>query len=115
MAYNSNPSTWISGWTVAAVTTVANQSVSFPLTSVPEMSSSEAAATTSGDIRRCWFALCEKMFKEYTLKSPADIPSRMSLFKSVSVDTATGISTVTYTSTFQVQTTGQEVQDEPVA
>lgn len=115
MAYTSNPSTWIAGWTTAGTVTTANTAVSFPLSSVPEMSSGEAAALSSGDIRRCWFALCEKMFKEYTLKSPADIPSRMSLFKYVSVNTATGISAVTYTSTFQVQTTGQEVQDEPVA
>lgn len=114
MAFNPLPNQWIASWTTAATTTTANQSVVFPLTSVPEMSSTEASATT-GDIRRCWFALNEKMFKEYTAKSPADIPSRMSLFKSVGVNTATGISTVTYTSTFQVLTTGQEVQDEPVA
>lgn len=101
MAFNPLPNQWIASWTTAATTTTANQSVVFPLTSVPEMSSTEASATT-GDIRKCWFALNEKMFQEYNTKQAVgDAPNKMSLFKSVSVNTSTGVSTVTYTSSFQ--------------
>ena len=113
MAFTQNPSTWIGGWSVSG--TAPTQTVGFSLSAVPELTATEAAGSSSGDIRKCWFALNEKMFQEYTVKSPADIPNRMAIFKSVSVNTATGISTVSYTTTFQIQTTGQEVQDEPVA
>jgi hypothetical protein len=114
MAFNPNPSSWISGWSVAGGTLAANTHVSFPIASVPELSVTEAQGTSSGDIRKVMFALCEKMHTAYVAAAAAgNAPNRMNLFKSASVNTTTGVVTNSYTFTFQNTVTGQEVQDEP--
>jgi hypothetical protein len=93
MAVNSAPSAWVASWSEDGT------SVTFPIASVSELTAAEADGTT-GDMRKVWYALNAKMFAEYNALASADRPTRMSLYKSVSVDPATGRSTITFTATF---------------
>jgi hypothetical protein len=113
MAFDPNPASWITGWTTAATTTTAGSSVVIPIGSVPQLTATEAQATSSGDVRKCWFALVDKMYNSYnTIDVAGNAPTKMDVFKSASVNTSTNITTYTYTFTFQTQTLTEEVVAE---
>ena len=106
MAYNADPATWITGWNVSGSNLV------IPIASIPKLSSAEAAAGSGagGDVRKCWYAILDQMFTAYNTKADAgDVPNRMQISKSASVNTDTNIITVTYALTFQTQVTGDDV------
>ena len=112
MAFNPNPSAWIPSWSVAGGTLAANTHVSFPIGSFPELTVTEAQATSAGDIRKVMFALCEKIYQSYiAAEALGNAPAKMDVTKSVSVNSITGVATQNYTLTFLTTVTGQEVQD----
>jgi hypothetical protein len=113
MAFNPNPSNWISGWSVAGGTLAANTHVSFPIASVPELTLTEAQATSAGDIRKVLFALCEKVYQSYRTEDTAgNAPVKMDISKGVSVNSLTGVVTQSFNLTFLTTVTGQEVAAE---
>jgi hypothetical protein len=93
MAVNNAPSAWISGWSEDAT------NVTFAIAQVPQMTAAEADGTT-GDMRKVWYAMNHKMFATYNALAVGDVPARMTLRKSSSVNTTTGQTTVTFTTTF---------------
>ena len=106
MAYNADPATWISGWTVSG------SNLQIPIASIPKLTSAEAAAGTGagGDVRKCWYAILDKMFEAYTTKSSAgDAPTRMGISKSATINTSTGVITSNYTLTFQTRADQEDV------
>ena len=107
MAFDQTPTNWVSGWTGD------NTTASFPIASIDELSVAEAG-TSSGDIRKIWFALCDHVCGQYTTKAAAgDAPTQMDAYKSGSVNVATGNTTYTYTFSFITAATDLDVIDEP--
>lgn len=112
MAFDPNPASWISGWSTSGTSQTAGTYVSFPIASVPQLTSSEAQATSSGDVRKCWFAVIDKMFQTYNALANADRPTKMLIFKSANVNTSTGVTTYSYTFQFETSATSEEVVAE---
>jgi hypothetical protein len=108
MAYDAAPSTWIASWSEDGT------DVTFPLASVPEMTAAEADATT-GDFRKCMFALVEKWYSHYNSLATADKPTRFTLTKSTTPTTVDGESVLlqTYTLRSYNSIISQDVMDEP--
>lgn len=93
MSATVTPSTWIASWAVATGT------ASFPVASVPMLTSAEADGTT-GDIRKIWLALCDHMQNSQDALAVTSRPTKMALTKTQTVDAAAGTITTVYTSTF---------------
>ena len=108
MAQNLAPSHWIPSYEL----TDTNTKISIPLSSLPGLDSSEADPST-GDIRKVARALMAALYAAWLAEDAADRPQRMGLARSTSVDDASEATTRTYTATFRVATTGEEVVDEP--
>jgi len=105
MAIDVKPSTWIASWSENGT------DVTFPIASVPLLSAEEADATT-GDMRKVIFALASKFYSTYIGTASADRPSKMSITKSASTNTETGIVTNVFTFRFYTEVTGEEVVAE---
>ena len=105
MAFNKAPANWIPNWSSNGT------SITIPIASFPELSAAEADVTT-GDIRKIVFAIMEELYGKYNSTDNADKPAMMSLSKSASVNTSTGVTTNTYSVTIKTSTTAQEVVDE---
>ena len=105
MAFDKSPATWITNWSSNGT------DITIPIASFPELISSEADVTT-GDIRKIVFAIMEELFQKYNATATADRPSMMTLSKSASVSTSTGITTNTYSVVIKTETTAQEVAPE---
>jgi hypothetical protein len=105
MAWNPVPTTLFAGWTQDGT------NITLPIANVPELTSAEANATT-GDTRKILFALCEKIANWWYALATADRPTKMTVTRSISVDSVTGIATKSYTLTFKVGTLTQEIVSE---
>jgi hypothetical protein len=105
MAYDGKPSTWIASWSEDGT------NVTFPIASMAELTAAEADATT-GDIRKVAFAIAEVLFQKYNSLAAADRPTKMTISKSSSVNTSTGVMTNTYTLTFSCAILTQDVAAE---
>lgn len=105
MAFSDTPTDWISG--LAENGTI----LSFPLASFPELTADEAHGTT-GDIRKIWFAILEKLWNEWNDRAAGDRPGKWTQTKSISINTSTGVVTTTYVSTIYTDILTQEVVDE---
>lgn len=105
MAFDPTPTTWIAGWSEDGT------SISVPIASFPELTAAEADGAT-GDIRKIVFAIMEKLFATYNGTASDSKPAMMSVSKSVTVNTATGVTTNNYTVTIKTSTVAQEVVDE---
>jgi len=105
MAFNDQPDTWITGWQESA------GSILIPISSFPELTAAEADAAT-GDIRKIWFAILEKLWNEWNDRAAGDRPGKWTQTKSMSVNTTTGVVTTTYVSTIYTGVLTQEVVDE---
>lgn len=106
MPYNADPATWITGWTVSG------SNLQIPIASIPKLTSAEAAAGTGagGDVRKCWYAILDRMFDVYNTKSIAgDAPTRMGVSKAATINTSTGVITSNYTLTFQTRADQEDV------
>jgi len=117
MAFSATPSGWLgAGYTVSGSGTTA--AINFGISgntavgeALPEITSSEANATT-GDIRKIYYGLAEKMYQSYNLKATGDLPNRMTFNKSSSVNSSTGLITTTYSFQFVLAATGLDVTAE---
>lgn len=105
MAFNPLPQTWFESLTDDGV------DITVPIATFPETSAAELDAVT-GDIRKVLFAICEKCWSRWNALATADKPTKMSMAKSVTVDSATGINTNVFTFTFKTSVASQEVADE---
>jgi len=110
MAFNPLPQSWFTGLTDGSTSCNASDMV-IPISTFPELTAAEIDSST-GDIRKMLFAICEKCWSVWNALAMADKPSRMTLAKSSSINTSTGITTSTYTFTFQTVTSAQEVAAE---
>ena len=107
MAQDLKPSTWIPGWSEnGTAIAVADLAAAFP-----EMTAAEADATT-GDIRKVMFAICEQIYNEFNDLPVADRPTKMTVYRSTSVNDQTGITVKTYQFRFEVAVAAQDVADE---
>jgi hypothetical protein len=77
---------------------------------VPELTDAEADPTT-GDVRKLIFALAEMLYAAYAAQDAADLPSRVTIYKSS--QSAGAVLTHTYTIVCVNDITAQEVADEP--
>ena len=117
MAFNSTPSGWLgAGYTVSGSGTTA--AINFGISgntavgeALPEITSTEANATT-GDIRKIYYGMIEKMYQSFLGKAVADRPNRMSISKGASVDATTGLITTNYSIQFVLAPTGLDVTSE---
>ena len=117
MAFSATPSGWLgAGYTVSGSGTTA--AINFGISgntavgeALPEITSSEANATT-GDIRKIYYGLAEKMYQSYINKATADLPNRMTFSKSSNVNSTTGLITTNYTFQFVLAATGLDVTAE---
>jgi hypothetical protein len=108
MPYNADPATWITGWNVAS------NNLQLPLAQFPKLSSAEATpGTANADVRRCWFALLDKLFTTFVAKQAAgDAPTKMTVTKNSLVNTSTNRTTTTYNVSFVTEFTDEEVVSE---
>lgn len=117
MAFSATPSGWLgAGYSVSGSGTTA--AVNFGISgntneALPEITTAEANAST-GDIRKIYYGLAEKMYQSYIAKATADLPNRMSFSKSSSVNSTTGLITTSYTFQFILAATGLDVTTESV-
>jgi hypothetical protein len=115
MAFNATPSGWLgSGYTVSGSGTTA--AINFGISgntneTLSEITTAEANATT-GDIRKIYYGIVEKLYQAYLAKATADRPNRMVLTRSSSVDSTTGLITSTYSIQFVLAATGLDVTNE---
>ena len=117
MAFTKAPTGWLgSGYTVSGSGTTA--AINFGISgntavgeALPQITSAEANAST-GDIRMVYYGIVEQLYQAYLGKADADKPNRMSLSKSSSVNSTTGLITTTYSIQFVLQATGLDVTAE---
>ena len=110
MAFNPLPQSWFTGMTDGATACSATDMV-IPIGTFPELTAAEIDAST-GDIRKFMFAFLEKCWAVYNALATADKPTKMTMQKSASVDTATGVITNTYVFTIKTAAATQEVVAE---
>jgi hypothetical protein len=115
MAFSATPSGWLgAGYTLSGSGTTA--AINFGISgntneTLPEITTAEANATT-GDIRKIYYGIVEKLYQAYLAKAIADRPNRLSLSKTSNVDSTTGLITTSYTIQFVLAATGLEVTAE---
>lgn len=105
MAFDPLPPSWIDSWSEDGTT------ISIPLASFPEMTAAEADAAT-GDVRKVLYAICEKLWTEWSGRDTADLPAKMTISRSSTVNEATDAITRRYTLTFVTAVTTSEVVAE---
>lgn len=105
MAFEDAPNTWIDSWSENGTT------ISVPIASFPEMTADEADGTT-GDIRKVLYAICEKLWTEWAERAIGDLPTKMTISRSSTVNEATDAITKRYTFTFVTAATSTEVAPE---
>jgi hypothetical protein len=112
MPFDAKPSTWLgAGYSAAANAITMNTNDAGSNKTLTELTDAEAHATT-GDIRKVIFALMEKLYAAYNVTVAADRPTKLSIQKSVSVNTTTGVVTNVYTTIIYTGVVTQEVADE---
>lgn len=75
------------------------------------MTAAEADAAT-GDIRKVLYAICEKLWAEWNSRASADLPTKMSISRSTTVNEITDACTKRFTFTFVTVATSMEVTPE---
>ena len=100
------PPAWFANWSSDGT------NITLPIASMSELTSTEAAATVTGDIRKVMYAILENMWVKWNAMALADRPAKMVLTKSSSVETSTGVITTVYTYTFKNTITAQDVASE---
>ena len=108
MAFNPRPDTWLANWSEDGT------DISVPLATFPELTAAEADGAT-GDIREILFAVCEKLWSEWTSRESDDRPSMFTIAKNVQTNVNTGQETKTFVLRFvtEVEVGGRSVVAEP--
>lgn len=102
---NQLPQNWFPGMVNS------DTEINIPLTAFPEITASEIDATT-GDIRKMLYGFIERCWVKWNSILLADRCAKMTITKTSSVDTTTGLITSIYTFTFKNNITAQDVADE---
>jgi hypothetical protein len=104
MAFDKTPTAWLEGWSEDGT------DITVPLATFPELTAAEADAV-DGDIRKIVFAIAEKLYQAWALMPVADRPDKLRITRT---RTATGTASmvVQYAFRFELNVTGQEVEDE---
>ena len=110
MPFASLPQGWFPGLTDGATVCLATDMV-VPIATFPEMTAAEIDSTT-GDIRKMLYAICEKCWLVWNSLAALDKPGKMTLGKSSSTNAATGLTTHTYSFTFVNSVSAQDVAPE---
>ena len=117
MAFTKTPSTWLgAGYTLSGSGATAAINFGINGNTAPtftEITAAEAHATT-GDIRFILYGILEGIFVKYQAVAavPANLPNRLSVSKSSSVNSTTGLITTNYSVQFVLEATGLEVTAE---
>mgnify|MGYP001769334204 CR=1 FL=1 len=99
------PAQWVANWSEDAT------NITIPIASIPEITAADADATT-GDMRKCIYALLAKFYAFWLTIPIEDRPAMMTIYRSTSVNDVTGETTQTFQFQFKVTNTGTEVADE---
>lgn len=110
MAWNPLPQSWFTGMTDGSTSCNATDMV-IPISTFPELSAAEIDSVT-GDVRKFLFAFLEKCWAVYNALATADKPTKLTMSKSATVDTSTGVTTNTYVFTIKTSASSQEVVSE---
>jgi len=102
------PAQWVANWSEDAT------NITIPIASIPEITAAEADGTT-GDMRKCIYALLAKFYAFWLTIPVADRPAMMTIYRSTSTNDVTGEITQTFQFQFKVTHTGTEVADEESA
>ena len=102
------PAQWVASWSEDAT------NITIPIASIPEITAAEADGTT-GDMRKCIYALLEKFYAFWLTIPTADRPAMMTIYRSTSTNDVTGEITQTFQFQFKVAASGMEVVDEESA
>lgn len=105
MAFNPSNSHWIPSYTSDGT------NISIPIASFPGLTAGEAH-TTTGDIRKLLYSICEELNTKWNAEAAADRPGKWTFVKGQSLNPATGQITVTYNFTFVLQPASIDVADE---
>lgn len=105
MAWSALPTAVFANWSEDGT------NITLPIASVPELTAAEADAAT-GDSRKILYALCERIWSWWNALATADKATKMTITKSASINTTTGIVTNTYTLQFMNTIASQEVASE---
>ena len=119
MAYTAVPSTWLgSGYTLSG--SGATAAINFGINgntnpTFTEITAAEANATT-GEIRKILYGVVEGIYQKYLVvaATPANLPNRLTISKSASVNSTTGLITANYSFQFVLEASGLEVTAEAV-
>ena len=117
MAYSSNPTTWLgSGYTLSG--SGASAAINFGINgntnpTLTEITAAEAHATT-GDIRKILYGIVEGIYVKYQAVAavPANLPNRLTVSKTSSVNSTTGLITSNYFIQFVLEASGLDVTAE---
>lgn len=111
MAFNKAPSNWLTGYSLNTNAVTVNTSNAGATATFPELTSSEANAST-GDIRKIVYAVIEQLYQKFQATPAADRPNRMNVSRSSTVGTDNAV-THTYIVTLTMAANGGlEVADE---
>lgn len=110
MAWNPLPQSWFTGLTDGGTSCNATDLV-IPIGTFPQLTAAEIDSST-GDVRKFLFAFCEKCWLVWSAIATADRCAKMTLTKSASLNTTTGVLTNTYVFTFNNTIATQDVADE---
>jgi hypothetical protein len=114
MAWTSydTPGEWFgAGYVLASSAISFNTATAVTDVTLPELTDAEANAST-GDVRKVIFAIMEQLYTKYNSLATADKPTKMTISKSSSINTSTGIVTNTYTIRLLTSIVSQEVVAE---
>lgn len=100
------------GSAVASAFANSTQYLCIPMSSLPELTGTEANPTT-GDFRKIQFAIEAAVYDAYQAIPSADRPTKWLCNRSSSVSDASDIITRNFTNQFNTETSGEEVADEP--
>lgn len=117
MAFTPVPSTWLgSGYTLSG--SGASATINFGINgntnpTFTEITAAEANATT-GDIRKILYGIVEGIYVKYQAVAavPANLPNRLTVSKTSSVNSTTGLITSNYFIQFVLEASGLDVTAE---
>lgn len=114
MAFSEVPSTWLgAGYSNSSgshTVTMKTGSAGADIT-IDELTDAEADSST-GDIRKIFYALAEMMWQSYNGTASADRPTKMRFYRSTSSVDAEGTRSRTYSFTFDITDSGADVESE---
>lgn len=105
MPFDKTPTEWIPSWSEDGT------DINVPIASFPELTDVEADGA-SGDIRKIVYAACSQLWQTWADLPSGDRPTKMTVNRQSFVNETTGVITRTFTVSFQILPTGEDVISE---